>query len=97
MKSEQQQLDDAAALFRKFHKRAPRMGSDEIIQVQGLVRPTVALKVGDFVGIAYRSLDGEEFMHYFESRRPLVHVNSDGDQIFILGGGYRFTERGFLR
>lgn len=93
MKSQEDQARDAIALFKRFHRREPRPG--DIVVVSGLEPPTVALKVGTFVGIAYRALDGHEFMHYFENNRPLVHVNSDGDQIYILGGGYRFGERGF--
>jgi hypothetical protein len=92
-KSEADQAAEAAARFREFYDREPKYG--ELASVPGLDAPTVAMKVGTFVGIAYRSLDGEEFMHYFESTRPLVFVNSDGDQIYILGGEYEFTKAGF--
>jgi hypothetical protein len=95
VKNQQQQFEEACQRFERFNRRGPKKG--EIIWLGGLVKPTIGLKVGTFVGIAYKSLDGIENMHYFEGRRPLVFVNSDGNQIYPLGGEYRFTERGFLK
>ena len=90
------QRRQAIDLFEKFHGRLPR--GDELVKVGGLAVPTVGLEVGHFVGIGYKSLgDGKDYFHEFSKlNRPLIYVNPDGRQIYILKGGYRFSERGFL-
>lgn len=93
------QWEVARRLFKRFHERDPVEQRREIIKVGGLVTPTVALEVGPAVGLSYKALgDGKDYFHEFsKTNRPLVYVNSDGRQIYILEGGYEFTERGFLR
>lgn len=85
--------DSAIELFKKFHHRAPKRGQIALLGME----PEEALLVGKFTRIAYCALDGKEYIHTFNKRnRPHVFVSSDGRQIYILGGGYRFTERGFV-
>lgn len=80
-------------LFERFHERDPRVGPKVTI---AQFKPDMALEVGKFFGIAYVA-GGEIFFHKFNKRnRPLVFVSADGKQIYILKGGYRFTERGFI-
>lgn len=90
------ELKQAQNLFRDFQYRAPR--GQEIITVGGLVKPVVALAVGTAVSIGYKALgDGKDYYHEFEGARPKVFVNAAGDQIYFLGGEYRFTRRGFIK
>lgn len=91
------QLLQARKRFRDFHERDPR-GVNDIVNIGGVSVPTLGLAVGDFYAITYRAVgDGHLYTHQFGStNRPLVYVNSDGRQIYILGGGYKFTNRGFI-
>jgi len=52
----------------------------------------------DFVGYhTVRDGEDERYIHHFkEKSRPLLCVSHDGKQLIILGGGYRFTERGII-
>jgi len=92
-----EQQAEARALFKSFHHREPR--PNELVLVGGLTQPTVALEVGQFLGIGYKSVgDGKDYYHDFNARnRPSVYVNPHGLQIYILGGGYRFSRWGFIR
>lgn len=60
--------------------------------------PAVALDIGDFVAVIYRSRrDGNLYRHEFAARsRPLLAVSQDGTQLLVLGGAYRFTSRGIV-
>lgn len=90
------ELEKARQLFRRFQYRQPKNG--ELILVGGLVKPAVALAVGTAVSIGYKALgDGKDYYHEFEGARPKVFVNAAGDQIYFLGGEYRFTDRGFIK
>ncbi len=94
--SDQAEIEKAISLFRRFQYRAPRRG--EIVSVGGLVKPSVALVVGTAISIGYKALgDGKDYYHEFEGALPRVLVNAAGDQIYLLGGEYRFTERGFIK
>lgn len=90
------ELEAARHLFRRFQYREPK--GEEIVLVGGLVKPVVALAVGTAVSIGYKALgDGKDYYHEFEGGRPKVYVNAAGDQIYFLGGEYRFTDRGFIK
>lgn len=91
------QLAEARRRFEEFHER-PAQGVNDIVNIGGLTVPTLGLAVGDFYAITYRAVgDGHLYTHQFGSKnRPLVYVNSDGRQVYILGGEYKFTERGFI-
>lgn len=60
----------------------------------------VALAIGPLLGVAYETTrDGkhEKYYHEFRSHaRPLLAASSDGHSLFMLGGAYRFTERGIV-
>ena len=89
------EVEKAGKLFRRFQSREP-VGSD-LILVGGLVRPVVALAVGEAIAIGYKALgDGKDYYHEFGKDRPAVFVNADGSQVYFVGGSYRFTDRGFV-
>jgi len=60
----------------------------------------VVFRVGTVDGILYTTVrDGntEKYIHEFKKKsRPHLAVSHDGKQLFILGGGYAFTERGIV-
>lgn len=88
-------IEQAKKLFRAFHRRAPKRG--EIIIIQPPSKEIVGLEVGRLVSIGYKRLDGEKFYHEFESPLAKIYVTPGGTQILIVGGGYRLTDRGFIR
>lgn len=88
------EIDQAGKLFAGFFDREPRDG-----EIAEIVRDTdTAIAIGKITAIMY-NIEGEEkaFFHRFKkSDRPLLFVSSDGRQIYVLKGGYRFTQRGFI-
>jgi len=60
----------------------------------------VALVVGRCDGVLYTTVrDGarEKYIHKFKaSDAPLLAISPDGCQILLIGGNYRFTERGIV-
>lgn len=86
----------AASLYQRFsgHK------AEEIAEIDLPAVPPVGVAIGDIDGILYTTIrDGvtEHYKHEFaKSDRPLFVVSPDGKQLFIVGGRYRFTERGIV-
>lgn len=94
--SEDAKTERARALFKDFHKRAARPG--EIVRLESFTIPPVALLVGSCISIGYRAAgDGKDYYHEFAAELPRVFVDDTGEQAYIVGGGYRFTYRGFLK
>lgn len=90
------ELEKARKLFRRFQYRQP--GKAELIEIGGLEKPIIALGVGIADSIGYKAFgDGKLYFHNFEGNRPKVFVDAAGEQIFFIGGEYRFTDRGFIR
>jgi predicted polyphosphate/ATP-dependent NAD kinase len=62
--------------------------------------PTVGVSIGTLDGVLYTTVrDGvtEKYIHKFKAKdKPLLVVSPDGSQMFIVGGGYDFTERGIV-
>jgi hypothetical protein len=88
------EVDEAVRRFRDFHKRDPN--GREIVRLES--KPALALEVGHLVGIAYRpvsDLRGRPNYHDFQAPFARLFVSYNGRQIFVVGGGYTFTGRGF--
>jgi hypothetical protein len=62
--------------------------------------PKAVAVVGEIDFIGYTTFrDGvtEKYIHKFaKNARPMFCVSPDGTQIFLIGGEYRFTERGIV-
>lgn len=60
----------------------------------------VAFLIGSLDAVCYTAVrDGktEKYIHRFKkAARPLLASSHDGQSLLILGGGYRFTERGIV-
>ncbi len=79
----------ARRLYKKFHGDA-----NTRLDTVTLPDNDVALRIGECTHIAYR-VDGENYIHRFKSRsRPVLAVSDDGLQLYLIGGSYKFTDRG---
>lgn len=90
------QRRNAEKLFADFTGHAPEH-FDEFDKPQ---IPDVCIGVGSVDAICYTTVrDGqvEKYIHEFKPHaRPLFAVSHDGKQLLLLGGAYRFTERGIV-
>jgi hypothetical protein len=90
-----QKVKKAAQLFEDFTGHKPGH-VDEL----RLKTHDVALKIGQVDGILYTTIrDGktERYIHRFKKKsRPLLAASYDGQQLYILGGEYAFTDRGIV-
>lgn len=62
--------------------------------------PVEAFAIGNLVGVIYETIrDGERetYVHRFRKKsRPLLASTFDGSRLVIVGGRYRFTDRGIV-
>jgi len=87
-------LSKATDLYEGFTGKAPR----KVHQLNIPPLPKAALAIGKVFGIMY-SVDatGERFHHEFRSNaQPLLIVSPDGHQVYLHGGAFTFTKRGFV-
>lgn len=87
--------DAAIARFVSFHERRPTTGEIQLLEAHG---KEFTLSVGQLFGISYCvPEENKPYFHEFKaSNRPLLVVSADGLQAYILKGGYKFTDRGFV-
>lgn len=89
-------FDKAVRGFRDFTGMDPA----HVEMVPGYEKPDVAFQVGPLLGVIYEAVrDGEreQYIHRFKKKaRPLLASSPDGKQLYMLGGAYRFTERGIV-
>lgn len=91
---DQRALSQATRLYQGFTGKAPR----KVHKLNVPPLPKAALAIGKVFGIMY-SVDatGERFHHEFKSKaQPLLVVSPDGHQVFLHGGAFTFTKRGFV-
>ena len=90
------QLRRAAALYEDFSGH----DADEIERVKKPDIPDVLTVIGSLEGVIYTTTrDGkpEKYIHRFKrGSQGLLCVGPDGDQLFIIGGKYLFTDRGIV-
>ena len=84
----------AAQLYRRFRRFAP----SRFIHINyPRTIPPVVVQLGSLVGIIYRSNKGDgkanAYVHFME-KPPMLVSNPEGNQLYIVGGDYRVTERG---
>lgn len=94
--STRRDIQKAADLYERFSgHEAEAIGLVDVPEL-----PEVGVAIGDVDGILYTTVrDGkvERYIHQFKSKdRPLFVVSPDGKQLFMIGGGYDFTERGIV-
>jgi len=90
------ELIKAAKLYENFTGEPGEL----IARVSPPKCPKVLAVIGEIDGIMYDTFqDGEleKYVHRFDKKsRPLFCVSPDGKQIFLIGGQYKFTERGIV-
>lgn len=90
------QVRRAANLYERFSgHEAEEAGR---VKVPRLPPVGVAIGVVDFIGYTtVRDDVTEKYIHKFKpADKPLFVVSPDGKQIYLVGGGYDFTERGIV-
>lgn len=91
----EREISQAAKLRQDFTGHPSKRGS-----VVKIPASRVGLAVGPLLGVAYiTTRDGkrERYFHEFAPHaRPLLAASSDGRSLFLLGGAYRFTDRGIV-
>lgn len=89
------QINQAAKLYSEFTGEEPQY----IDQVTINVSP-VMLLIGECDGILYTTRrDGrvESYIHRFsKNARPLLTASNTGNQLYLIGGRYRFTDAGII-
>lgn len=93
MKKHKKKINAAVSLYQKFTGHIP-----EFIDKVTLKVDNVAFAIGYCDGIMYETIrDGkrENYIHKFrKGSRPVLASSSDGKQLYLLAGAYKFTERG---
>ncbi len=85
-------IDKAKRLYRKFHDAPPGRLDRVNLPVHDVV-----LKIGECTHVAYRTEDGENYIHRFKKgSRAVLAVSPDGKQLYLIGGRYEFTDRGIV-
>lgn len=87
----------AGRLFERFTGH----DANECYRVNGLpAQPKVVSVIGELDAVLYTTMrDGrvEKYIHKFAATdKPLLCVSPTGRQIILVGGKYRFTERGIV-
>ena len=94
-KSKYARIEDAKKLYKRFRGQNP----EEIIELN-IPSVKVASEIGTLDGVLYTTFrDGktESYIHEFrEKSKPILAVSCDGRQLIILGGKYKFTDRGIV-
>lgn len=85
-------------LFGEFHGFDP---SDVLtVSVKSLSMPGVLMQLGTLQEVVYKSdkFDGRKrlYVHKFGKDKPVLAAGGDG-RLYIIGGGYKITERGIER
>lgn len=86
----------AAKLYESFRERTPT----RIKKIAIRPPPRVAVDIGIVEFIGYRTTHGRKltlYKHDFApGSRPLLMVSPDGRQLLLIGGRYKFTDRGIV-
>lgn len=95
LKVSARRLKQAVSLYTSFRERRPRK-----LKVVNVNIPNVVAVIGHLEYVGYKTTHGrkvELYQHDFApGSRPLFCVSSDGQQLLLLGGRYKFTERGIV-
>ena len=89
-------VHSAQMLFEDFTGHAGRV----VAKIKKPVYPDAVVVIGECDGVLYTTRrDGkmESYIHRFKARsRPLLCSSADGKTLYLLGGAYRFTDRGII-
>jgi len=89
------EYDDALRLFEDFTGHQGQPFAKAKIKL-----PKTVLVVGRCDGVLYTTVRDdktEKYIHKFRAKSaPLLCASPDGSQLFLLGGVFRFTDRGIV-
>lgn len=89
------EIRQAVALYESFREKTPRKLNTVTMKV-----PKVVAVIGHVEGLDYRTTHGKKVTLYHHDfvpgSRPLLCVSANGEQLLLLGGRYKFTERGIV-
>jgi hypothetical protein len=89
------EMSRAAKLYESFRERPPKR-----VNRIGFAPPRIVVDIGHVEFIGYRTTHGKKltlYRHDFApGSRPLLCVSPDGRQLMLIGGRYKFTERGIV-
>jgi hypothetical protein len=95
MKRHASKVNRAARLYENFTGHEAKY-----VEAVRLDSPDVVMLIGELDAVLYSCVrDGklESYQHKFrKSSRPLLVSNADGTALFIVGGRYKFTNRGIV-
>lgn len=90
------EVQKAARLYERFSGHE----AEEVGRVKIPALPRVAVAIGEVDFIGYTTVrDGrvEKYIHRFNAKdKALFVISPDGRSIYLVGGRYRFTERGIV-
>ena len=90
--SKAKQIQAASKLFKSFNDTDPKF-IDKVL----LPEYEVILRIGPCTHIAYMADDGKNYIHRFKAQaRPLLATSHDGKSLLLVGGKFRFTDRGIV-
>lgn len=85
----------AIQLYRDFRERIPKR-----IKVVDFHVPQAVMVIGYVDEVLYTTTHGRKVVSYRhpfqDGSRPLMCASSDGRQLLLLGGRYKFTDRGIV-
>lgn len=85
----------AIQLYQDFRERVPKR-----IKVVNFDVPQAVMVIGYVDEILYTTTHGRKVVSYRhpfqDGSRPLLCASSDGKQLLLLGGRYKFTDRGIV-
>jgi hypothetical protein len=90
------QIRKAKALYKDFSGHE----GDETEFVQKPKIPDALLVIGELEAVIYSTVRDDQHERYIHKFRPnsraMLCVSPDGDQLFVIGGSYEFTDRGIV-
>ena len=105
-KISENERSQAIAIYENFREKSARRVAvvkvqiPNIVAIVGHIEALWKTKEGHVGAIDYRTTHGRKltlYRHAFAAgSRPLLCVSPDGRQLFLLGGNYKFTERGIV-
>jgi len=94
-KKHAKKIEAAMSLYENFSGERP-----EFVDRVNFPVDTIAMAIGHLDAVMYSTVrDGkkEKYIHKFrKGSRPVLACSSDGKQLYILAGGYQFTDRGIV-
>jgi hypothetical protein len=90
-----QDMRQGIGLYQAFN----RFGPSQVVRIRHpRLIPPVVVELGELMGLIYRSDKGQSgrprtYIHFMENP-PRLASNTEGTQLYVVGGSYRVTPQG---